>query len=101
MPWRPKHNWSNKTHRESRQRAKMLDKGRENYFKYDMEEILEASTVPEEKRMSFTATLFAKGSRQDIDTAKDFVDAKTKEGFIEGDTAKSIVKLIDRYATWR
>src|SRR5688572_15689309 len=100
-PPKPKHNWVNKLTRESRTRERMLDKSKENYFKYDMEDLLKKHEVPEERRLSLAATIFAKGSRSTTQEAKDFVKEKQTEGLITEPLAKAIINLIDGYSTWR
>ena|SRR5687767_2155150 len=100
-PVKQKHNWVNKLTRESRTRERMLDKSKENYFKYDMEDLLKKHEVPEERRLSLAATIFAKGSRTTTQEAKDFVKEKQTEGLITEALAKAITNLIDGYSTWR
>jgi hypothetical protein len=100
-PPKPKHNWTNKLTRESRRRDRMLDKGKENYFKYDMEDLLKKSKVPEERRLALAATLFAKGSRGLLQDAKDFAKEKLVEGMYDEGTYKQILVLLDGYSIWR
>ena len=98
---KPKHNWSNKLTRESRRRDRMLDKSKENYFKYDMEDLLKKGKVPEERRASVIATMFAKGSRGTLQDAKDFAEEKRTEGLLDEATFKSVLNLLEGYSTWR
>src|ERR1041385_7944590 len=100
-PIKQKHNWVNKLNRDSRQRDRMLDKSKENYFKYDMEDLLKKHEVPEERRLSLAATIFAKGSRGTTQDAKDFIKEKQQEGLITEALAKAITNLVDGYSTWR
>lgn len=100
-PPKPKHNWINKLSRDSRQRERMLDKSRENYFKYDMEDLLRKSEVPEERRLSLAATIFAKGSRGTTQQAKDYAKEKLTEGVLTEPLYRQILTLIDGYSTWR
>lgn len=100
-PPKPKHNWINKLSRESRQRERMLDKSKENYFKYDMEDLLKKSNVVEERRLSLAATIFAKGSRGTTEDAKAYAKEKLAEGVITEPVFKAIIGLIDGYSTWR
>jgi len=101
QPPKPKHNWINKLSRDSRQRERMLDKSKENYFKYDMEDLLKKHEMPEERRGSLIATIFAKGSRGTTQDAKDFVKEKLTEGLLTEPLAKAITNMIDGYSTWR
>lgn len=100
-PPKPKHNWVNKTTRTSRQRGWMLDKSKENYFKYDMDELLKKSNVPEERRASLTATIFAKGSRGTTEDAIAFAKEKKVEGLLDESTYNGVLRLIEGYSTWR
>ncbi len=100
-PRKPKHNWTNKLNRDSRQRDRLLDKSKENYFKYDMEDLLTKRNVVEERRAALIATIFAKGSRNSIQEAKDFTKEKLDEGLIDETTFKTILTLIDGYSVWR
>jgi hypothetical protein len=100
-PPKPKHNWINKLSRDSRQRERMLDKSKENYFKYDMEDLLKKGNVAEERRLSLTATIFAKGSRGTTEDAKVFAKEKLTEGLLTEPVYKQIINLIDGYSIWR
>ena len=101
LPTKPKHNWANKLTRESRQRDRLLDKGQENFFRYDMEDILRGAEVPLERATGYIATLFAKGSRQGVEDAKEFATAKMEEGLYDENTLKTVLRLIENYSTWR
>lgn len=100
-PPKPKHNWINKTTRASRQRSRMLDKSKENYFRYDMDELLKRGNVPDERRAALASTLFAKGSRGTTDDAKEFAQEKRAEGLYDDDTYNGILRLLEGYSTWR
>lgn len=100
-PPKPKHNWVNKTTRESRQRDRMLDKSKENYFKYDMDDLLKKGGVPDDRRLALAATLFAKGSRGTVQDAKDFAKLKFDEGVLNEPTYKQVLVLLEGYSTWR
>jgi hypothetical protein len=87
--------------RESRQRDRFLDKGQENYFRYDMEDLLRAAEVPHEQWGAYISTLFAKGTRQGLEDAKEFAEAKLTEGLYDDKTHQTIQRLLDNYSTWR
>ena len=57
--------------------------------------------MAEPRRLSFAATIFAKGSRGTTQEAKDFALEKKTEGLIDEATLKAIINLIDGYSTWR
>ena len=101
VPRPPKHNETNRQSRESRQREKMLDQAKANYFKYDLQDILKASPVVEEQHNALIQTLWAKGSRTDIQDAKVWLMEKVKEKIVDAATQQKILYVIDRYSTWR
>ncbi len=99
---KPKHNWTNKTTRASRQKDYFLDQGKANYFKYDMEKILGDAEVEEDHWGSTIATMFAKGIRTGVDDAKDFARSKFEDDELyDEETLEKILKLLDRYGTYR
>jgi hypothetical protein len=97
----PKHNEANRNSRESRQREKMLDQSKANYFKYELQDILKASPVPVEMQPSLIQTLWAKGSRDSVSEAKVWLMEKVKEKAVDPATQQKILVIVDRYSTWR
>ncbi|MEA3190265.1 MAG: hypothetical protein QOD77_847 [Thermoplasmata archaeon] len=100
-PRAPKHNQTNKNTRESRQREKLLDQSKANYFKYDLQDILKASPVAVELHNSLIQTLWAKGSRDAVTEAKVWLMEKVKEKAVDPATQQRILGIMDRYSTWR
>jgi hypothetical protein len=101
VPRAPKHNQTNRNTRESKQRERMLDQRRANYFRYDCEDILNASTVQEEMRSSLIQTLWAKGSRDSLMEAKVWLNEKVKEKAVDAGTQQKLIAVMERYSTWR
>ena len=97
----PKHNEANRNSRESRQREKMLDQSKANYFKYDLQDLLKVSPVAAEQHNALIQTLWAKGSRTDVQDAKVWLMEKVKEKIVDPATQQKILNVIDRYSTWR
>ena len=97
----PKHNEANRNTRESRQREKMLDQSKANYFKYDMQDVLKPSAVPVEMQPSLIQTLWAKGSRDSLSEAKVWLMEKVKEKVVDAPTQQKLLNIMDRYSTWR
>jgi hypothetical protein len=97
----PKHNEANRNSRESRQREKMLDQSKANYFKYDMQDVLKVSPVPVEMQPSLIQTLWAKGSRDSLSEAKVWLMEKVKEKIVDAPTQQRLLGIMDRYSTWR
>jgi hypothetical protein len=97
----PKHNEANRNSRESRQREKMLDQSKANYFKYEMQDYLKTTTVAVEMQPSLIQTLWAKGSRDSVTEAKVWLMEKVKEKAVDAPTQAKLLSIIDRYSTWR
>lgn len=97
----PKHNEANRNSRESRQREKMLDQSKANYFRYEMQDILKASAVAPEMQASLIQTLWAKGSRDSVSEAKVWLMEKVKEKAVDAPTQQRLLIVVDRYSTWR
>ncbi|MBW3581986.1 MAG: hypothetical protein KY455_02710 [Euryarchaeota archaeon] len=96
-----KHNEANRQTRESRQRSNMLHKGRENYFRYDVEDLLRAHELPEERVLPIAQTLLSKGSRLGINEARDYVREKAAEGIYGPEVEKKLLALINQYSVYR
>lgn len=100
-PRAPKHNQANRNSRESKQRERMLDQRRANYFRYDCEDILKQSAVLPEMQSSLIQTLWAKGSRDSLMEAKVWLNDKVKEKVLDAGTQQKILGVMERYSTWR
>ncbi|MGQ0534600.1 MAG: hypothetical protein ACT4PT_00830 [Methanobacteriota archaeon] len=71
------------------------------HFKHDLREVLSESTMDDARFNSFYGTLFARGTRDTTDEAKQFVRDKCIEQMIEPTIRDRILTLIDRYSVWR
>lgn len=87
--------------KESTRRQAMLNTHRINPFKYDMNQILEASSMDPSKASSFLATVIAKASRVSTRDAKDFVRTFLDSGDLTRDEVDRINKLLDKYSRYR
>lgn len=96
-----KHNQQNRQTRESRSRGKLLDKGKQNYFRYDLEDILRTSPTPPEFHASIIQTLWAKGTRDGVDECRAFLREKQGEGLVDDETTQAILKVIRDMTTVR
>ncbi|HEX2065946.1 MAG TPA: hypothetical protein VHI93_03955 [Candidatus Thermoplasmatota archaeon] len=101
MPRPVKHNQANRNTKESRQREKLLDTSKANYFKYDLQDLLKQSPVAAELHNSLIQTLWAKGSRTDVQDAKVWLNDKVKEKIVDAATQQRILAILDRFSTWR
>lgn len=87
--------------KESTRRQAMLNTHRINPFKYDMNQILETSTMDPAKASSFLASVIAKASRNSTKEAKEFIKTFLDAGDITKDEADKISKLLDKYSRYR
>ncbi len=100
-PRPPKHNQANRNTRESRQRERMLDQSKANYFKYELQDFLKTSAVAPEQHNALIQTLWAKGSRDSAQEARIWLNDKVKEGVVAADVQQTILRIMERYSTWR
>ena len=100
-PRPPKHNQTNRNNRESRQREKMLDQSKANFFRYEMEDFLKGTPVAPEQQSALIQTLWAKGSRDSVVEARVFLNDKVKEKVVDPATQQKLLAIMDRYTTWR
>ena len=87
--------------KESTKRQAMLNTHRINPFKYDMNQILDASAMDPAKASSFLASVIAKASRVSTKDAKDFVRTFQDAGDLTQDEVDKISKLLDQYSRYR
>ena len=87
--------------KESTKRQAMLNTHKINPFKYDMNEILEASSMDPSKASSFLASVIAKASRVSTKDAKEFVRTFLDAGDITKEEYDKISRLLDRYSKFR
>jgi len=82
-------------------RVKKLHRGKYMEFKYDVRRILDEEDVAEEHRSNVLGQTWAKGERQGVSEAKEFLDEKVGEGIISDECSSKIMKLIDSLTTRR
>lgn len=87
--------------KESTKRQSMLNTHKINPFKYDMNEILQASSMDPSKASSFLASVIAKASRVSTKDAKEFVRTFLDSGDITKEESDKICRLLDRYSRFR
>jgi hypothetical protein len=66
-------------------------------FKVDVREIMEEENVDEEHRANLLGSTWAKGERQGIDAAIEFVEEKLEEQIISEKTGERIIKVLKGY----
>ena len=82
-------------------RVKKLHRGKYMEFKYDVRRILEDEDVADEHRSNVLGQTWAKGERQGVSQAKEYLDEKVAEGIISEACSSKIMKLIDTLTTRR
>ena len=87
--------------KESTKRQSMLNTHKINPFKYDMNEVLTASSMDPSKASSFLASVIAKASRVSTRDAKDFVKTFLEAGDLTKEEFDKISKLLDKYSKYR
>ena len=79
----------------------MLDEGRRTEMIYFLKEIVSDAGVPDKLAEPFLASLAAKGSRESVDRAVEFLDSKIEEEFISEDSRDPIKKVMKRFTKYR
>ena len=79
----------------------MLDEGRRTEMIYFLKEIVSDAGVSDKLAEPFLASLAAKGSRESVDIAVEFLDSKIEEGFISEDSRDPIKKVMKRFTKYR
>lgn len=87
--------------KESTKKQAMLNTHKINPFKYDMNEILSASSMDPSKASSFLASVIAKASRVSTRDAKDFAKTFVESGDLSKDEYDRICRLLDKYSKYR
>tara|TARA_Y100001934_G_C12203187_1_gene702304 strand:- start:836 stop:1054 length:219 start_codon:yes stop_codon:yes gene_type:complete len=70
-------------------------------YKYEMRGLLVELGVAEEHRSNLLATIWARGERQTINEAKEFLKEKLHEGAIDSQQMESLEKVVDGYTIRR
>ena len=79
----------------------MLDEGRRTEMIYFLKEIVSDAGVSVKLAEPFLASLAAKGSRESVDSAVEFLDSKIEEEFITEDSRDPIKKVMQRFTKYR
>ena len=88
-------------HQAPTKRVRKLHRGKYMEFKYDVRKILEEESVEEEHRSNVLGQTWAKGERQGVSEAKEFLEEKVTAGIITESCANRIIKLMDSLTTKR
>lgn len=79
----------------------MLNTHRINPFKYDMNEILDTTSMDPSKASSFLASVIAKASRVSTKDAKEFIHTFLDSGDLTKEQHDKICRLLDKYSKYR
>ena len=79
----------------------MLNEGRRTELLFFLREIVLESGVSEKEAEPFLASLTAKGSRESVESATDFLDLRIEEGFISEDLRTPIKSVMRRFTKMR
>ena len=83
------------------ERKRRLDRSRHMEYKYEVRRLLVELNVDEEHRSSLLGTIWAKGERQTVSDAKDFLFTKHSEGVIDEHQLETLNKVVDGYTVRR
>ncbi len=83
------------------ERKRRLDRSRHMEYKYEVRRLLIEMNVDEEHRSSLLGTIWAKGERQTVSDAKDFLNSKHSEGVIDEHQLETLNKVVDGYTVRR
>ena len=79
----------------------MLDEGRRTEMIYFLKEVVSDAGGSDKSAEPFLASLAAKGSRESVSTAVEFLDLKIEEEFISEEVGDPIKKIMRRFTKYR
>ncbi len=79
----------------------MLNEGKRTELLFFLREIVLEAGVSDKLAEPFMASLVAKGARESVDNAMEFLDSKIEEGFISADARDPIKKTMNRFTKMR
>ena len=82
-------------------RAKRLNRSRHMEYKYEVRQLLEEIGVSEEHRSSLLGSIWAKGERQTVSDAKEYLEDKLSEGIITEVHLSRLCEVINDYTVRR
>jgi len=82
-------------------RAKRLDRSRHMEYKYEVRGLMVDIDIPEEHRSSILGTMWARGERQTVAEAKEFLEGKHSEGIVSEEQLMKLRDVLDKYTVRR
>jgi hypothetical protein len=83
------------------ERKRRLDRSRHMEYKYEVRRLLIDINVAEEHRSSILGSVWAKGERQTVGDAKEFLSEKHSEGILDDGQLDAMTKVVDSYTVRR
>ena len=96
-----KKNRKAKTSFQPAERKKRLDRSRHMEYKYEVRKLLVDLDIDEEHRSSILGTVWAKGERQTVTDAKEYLSSKLSEGVLDDSQIEALYKVVDSYTIRR
>ena len=90
-----------KTSFQPAERKRRLDRSRHMEYKYEVRKLLVDLNIEEEHRSSILGTVWAKGERQTVSDAKEYLMSKNTEGVIDEAQLEALTKIVDNYTIRR
>ena len=90
-----------KTSFQPAERKKRLDRSRHMEYKYEVRRLLVDLDIDEEHRSSILGTVWAKGERQTVADAKEYLSSKLSEGILDDSQIEALYKVVDSYTIRR
>ena len=82
-------------------RAKRLDRSRHMEYKYEVRGLMVDIDIPEEHRSNILGTMWAKGERQTVTEAKEFLESKHSEGIVSEEQLTKLSDILNKYTVRR
>ena len=70
-------------------------------YKYEIRGLMVDIDVPEEHRSNILGTMWARGERQTVTEAKEFLEEKHSEGIVSEDQLSKLLYILDKYTVRR
>jgi hypothetical protein len=82
-------------------RERRMDRSRHMEYKYEVPGLMVDIGVEEEHRSNVLGSMWAKGERQNVAEAKEFLESKHSEGILTEEQFKKLCDVIERYTVRR
>ena len=70
-------------------------------YKYEMRGLLEELNISDEHRSNLLGTIWARGERQTVTDAKEFISEKFEQGVLNAEQESTLKSVFDRYTVRR